>query len=119
MWTFLIRSVYKLLISFDFIMDKATKRNAKDCAQTRIHLGHYLCLLFLNNNNASFNSINSLCSVLSLEKLGDRLELNIARSLINGSNLTISPHLLRNTLTDEPHPTHELNTKAANPLSNL
>lgn len=57
--------------------------------------------------------------ILPLQQLRNRLQLDIARPLIDGPDLAIAKHLLRNPLPHEAHPAHPLDRLPADPARHL
>lgn len=60
-----------------------------------------------------------LVCVLLLQHLGNGLQLDVAGSLVDGSDLAVAEHLLGNALADEAHTTHPLNCRACHAAGNL
>lgn len=72
---------------------------------------------FINSNRYQLSL--RLLRVLLLEKLGDGLQLYVAGTLVDSTDLAVAEHLLGDALTDEAHTTHPLNSGAGDTASDL
>ena len=57
--------------------------------------------------------------ILLLQELRNSLQLNVTRTLVDSTNLAVPEHLLSNTLTDEAHAAHPLDSRAGDTAGNL
>jgi len=80
--------------------------------------------LFLDSSTSiclqqNYQSHVILLGILLLQQLGDSGKLDIASSLIDSTNLAISPVLLGETFSHETHTAHPLDSLSRNSTSDL